>query len=513
MRRPADADAVQGLIALRDGQILDLIAATETALGQHRRLRQSNVGQVGHIAELNVVDALRHGERGDAAFVRDAFGRDDERFQPVGQDQLVHAVQIVLDAHHLRAGADGQLGGVLPALAAKKHAAAVELRPVGKPLIPLGGINAGQFHIAQRRREGEALDVRAVVKRGVLQRGQTVGQVQARQPRTLTESSVADDLQALVQRDGGQPRAAGKGTVVDARDAAGNVHRGQGGALIERRRADQLDARRNGHAGNIRAPEGVGADGLHGVGNGGRLALALIGEQLPLPDEEVRRTVVIKPIIVKRAELPGKGADAVGRPRAECPAVQERMLALDGDVGQIRARCKRAAADLRHARRNRDLFQIVVVVKRPLADGFQALRQDDLAQRGVRLGTPVVAVVECVVCNVGHGVRERDLAHNDIGVAVTLSRVEALDADDGIPVDGGRHHDLRFVPIVGCDLDGVARDKAVRVSISVFVRQLLFPEGMCRRQQRQQHGQHQQQGKQSSFHDVLRMQASFLSQD
>ena len=131
----------------------------------------------------------------------------------------------------------------------------------------------------------------------------------------------------------------------------------------------------------------------------------------------------------------------------------------------------------------------------------------------MRLGAPVVAVVERVVCNVGHGVRERDLAHNDIGVAVTLSRVEALDADDGIPVDGGRNHDLRFVPIVGCDLDGVARDKAVRVSISVFVRQLLFPEGVRRRQQRQQHGQRQQQGKQSSFHDVLRMQASFLSQD
>ena len=380
MRRSADTDAVQGLIALRDGQVLDLIAAAKAPLGQHRRLRQSNVGQVGHIAELNVVDALRHGERGDAAVGRAGI-RNDERLQPVGQDQLVHTLQIALDAHHLRAGADGQLGGVLPALAAKKHAAAVELRPVGKPLIPLGGINAGQFHIAQRRREGEALDVRAVVKRGVLQRGQAVGQVQARQPLALTESPVADDLQALVQRDGGQPRAAGKGTVVDARDAAGNVHGGQRRGLIKRGGADLPHARRNGHAGDIRAPEGVGADGLHGVGNDGRLALALIGEQLPVPDEEVRRTVVIKPIIVKRAELPGKGADAVGRPRAECPAVQERMLALDGDVGQIRARCKRSLADLRHARRNRDLFQIVVVVKRPLADGFQALRQHDLAQR------------------------------------------------------------------------------------------------------------------------------------
>ena len=189
------------------------------------------------------------------------------------------------------------------------------------------------------------------------------------------------------------------------------------------------------------------------------------------------------------------------------------MLALDGDVGQIRARCKRAAANLRHARRNRDLFQIVVVVKRPLADGFQALRQDDLTQRGVRLGAPVIAVGKRVVRDVGHGVRECDLAHEEIGRAVVLLVVEAPDTDDSIPVDGGRNHDLRFVPIVGCDLDGVARDEAVRVSISVFVRQLLFPEGMCRRQQRQQHGQRQQQGKQSSFHDVLRMQASFLSQD
>ena len=311
-----------------------------------------------------------------------------------------------------------------------------------------------------------------------------------------------------MQRDGGQPRAAGKGTVVDARDAAGNVHGGQRRGLIKRGGADLPYARRNGHAGNVRPPERRRADDLHGVREDGHLARALVGEQLPLPDEEVRRTVIIKPIIVKRAELPGKGADAVGRPRAECPAVQERMLAPDGDVGQIRARCKRSLADLRHARRNRDLFQIVVVVKRPLADGFQALRQ-----RGVRLGAPVIAVGKRVVRDVGHGVRECDLAHNDIGVAVTLSRVEALDADDGIPVDGGRHHDLRFVPIVGCDLDGVARDKAVRVSISVLVRQLLFPEGMCRRQQRQQHGQRQQQGKQSSFHDVLRMQASFLSQD
>lgn len=196
--------------------------------------------------------------------------------------------------------------------------------------------------------------------------------------------------------------------------------------------------------------------------------------------EEVRRTVVIKPIIVKRAELPGKGADAVGRPRAECPAVQERMLDLDGDVGQIRARCKRSLADLRHARRNRDLFQIVVVVKRPLTNGFQALRQHDLAQRGVRLGAPVVAVIERVVRDVGHGVRQRDLAHEDTGRAAALLVMEALDADDGVPVDGSRHHDLRFIAGIGDDLDGVARDKAVRVAIAILVRQLFLPERVRR---------------------------------
>ena len=357
------------------------------------------------------------------------------------------------------------------------------------------------------------LDVRAVVKRGVLQRGQAVGQVHARQARALTESPVADDLQALVQRDGGQPRAAGKGTVVDARDAAGNVHGGQRRGLIKRGGADLPHARRNGHAGNIRAPEGVGTDGLHGVRNDGRLALALIGEQLPLPDEEVRRTVVIKPIIVKRAELPGKGADAVAALLAERAAVQEGVLAADGDVGQILALCEGAPADLRHAGGDIDLLQVIIIVKRIFADGFQALRQDDLAQLEVGLRSPIIAVVERVVRNVGHGVRERDLAHEDIGRAVALLVVEALDADDGVSVDDSRHHDLRFTAGIGCDLNGVARDEAVRIAVAVLVRQLFLPERVRRRQQRQQHGQRQQQGKQSSFHGRLRMQASFLSQD
>ena len=158
--------------------------------------------------------------------------------------------------------------------------------------------------------------------------------------------------------------------------------------------------------------------------------------------EEVRRTVVIEPVIVKRAELPDKGADAVGCLRTERAAVQERIAPLKGDRRQIAAAGKRAAADLRHAGGDIDLLQVVVVVKRPLTDGFQALRQHDLAQRRVRLGAPVVAVVERVVRDVGHGVR-----------------------------------------------------------------QLFLPERVCRRQQRQQ------QGKQSSFHGVLRMQAYFLSQD
>ena len=316
-----------------------------------------------------------------------------------------------------------------------------------------------------------------------------------------------------MQRDGGHAGAVAEGVVVNALDAAGDVHRGQGGALIERRRADQLDARRDGHAGDVRPPERRRADDRYRVGDDRGLARAPVVQELPMPDEEVRGAVVIQPLLVQLAELSGKGADAVAALLAERAAMQEGVLAADGDVGQILALCEGAPADLRHAGGDIDLLQVIIIVKRIFADGFQALRQDDLAQLEVGLRSPIIAVVERVVRNVGHGVRERDLAHEEIGRAVVLLVVEALDADDGVPVDGGRNHDLRFVPIVGCDLDGVARDKAVRVSISVLVRQLLFPEGMCRRQQRQQHGQRQQQGKQSSFHGTLRMQASFLSKD
>ena len=66
-------------------------------------------------------------------------------------------------------------------------------------------------------------------------------------------------------------------------------------------------------------------------------------------------------------------------------AMQEGVLAADGDVGQILAVCEGTPADLRHADGNVDLLQVVVVVKRIFADGFQALRQDDLAQLKVGL--------------------------------------------------------------------------------------------------------------------------------
>ena len=316
-----------------------------------------------------------------------------------------------------------------------------------------------------------------------------------------------------MQRDGGQPRAAGKGTVVDARDAAGNVHGGQRRGLIKRGGADLPHTRRNGHAGDVRPPERRRADDRYRVGDDRGLARAPVVQELPLPDEEVRGAVVIQPLLVQLAELSGKGADAVAALLAERAAMQEGVLAADGDVGQILAFCEGAPADLRHAGGDIDLLQVIIIVKRIFADGFQALRQDDLAQLEVGLRSPIIAVVERVVRNVGHGVRERDLAHEDIGRAVALLVVEALDADDGVSVDNSRHHDLRFTAGIGCDLNGVARDEAVRIAVAVLVRQLFLPERVRRRQQRQQHGQRQQQGKQSSFHGRLRMQASFLSQD
>ena len=85
------------------------------------------------------------------------------------------------------------------------------------------------------------------------------------------------------------------------------------------------------------------------------------------------------------SELSGKGADAVAALLAERAAMQEGVLAADGDVGQILALCEGAPADFRHAGGNVDLLQVVVVVKRIFADGFQALRQDDLAQLKVGL--------------------------------------------------------------------------------------------------------------------------------
>lgn len=85
------------------------------------------------------------------------------------------------------------------------------------------------------------------------------------------------------------------------------------------------------------------------------------------------------------SELSGKGADAVTALLAERAAMQEGVLAADGDVGQILALCEGTRADLRHAGGNVDLLQVVVVVKRIFADGFQALRQDDLAQLKVGL--------------------------------------------------------------------------------------------------------------------------------
>ena len=68
------------------------------------------------------------------------------------------------------------------------------------------------------------------------------------------------------------------------------------------------------------------------------------------------------------SELSGKGADAVTALLAERAAMQEGVLAADGDVGQILALCEGTRADLRHAGGNVDL-----------------LRQDDLAQLKVGL--------------------------------------------------------------------------------------------------------------------------------
>ena len=154
------------------------------------------------------------------------------------------------------------------------------------------------------------------------------------------------------------------------------------------------------------------------------------------------------------SELSGKGADAVAALLAERAAMQEGVLAADGDVGQILALCEGTRADLRHAGGNVDLLQVVVVVKRIFADGFQALRQDDLAQLEVGLRSPIIAVVECTVCDVRHRFGQDNLADKDIGVAVAILVVEALDAHDGIAVDGRGDGDLRLVAVVSGDLNG-----------------------------------------------------------
>ena len=89
--RPADPEPVQGLVALWDGEISDLIAAGETALRQNRRLRKLDLGQAGHSVDVNVIYALRDGQLGDATVFRTGI-LNREGFQSVGKHQLVYAL-------------------------------------------------------------------------------------------------------------------------------------------------------------------------------------------------------------------------------------------------------------------------------------------------------------------------------------------------------------------------------------------------------------------------------------
>ena len=93
-------------------------------------------------------------------------------------------------------------------------------------------------------------------------------------------------------------------------------------------------------------------------------------------------------------------------------------------------------------------MQIVVVEERPLADGFQTFGQDDLAQLGMGLAAPIIVVIERIVRNIGHGIRQNDLCHKFVRRTVALHVMEALDAYNGIAVDRGRYRDLRFIAIV-----------------------------------------------------------------
>ena len=243
-------------------------------------------------------------------------------------------------------------------------------------------------------------------------------------------------------------RAAGEGTVADQRNAARNVHCGQRLTIVKRKASDLLHAGRNGDACDVRAPERLCADGLDGIGNDGRFACALVGQKLPLPDEKIRGAVVIEPVLVQFVQLSGKGTDAVAGSCAERAAVQKGIFALEHDGRQIRAGGKRALADFRHARGNLNLLQIVVVEERPLADGFQTFRQDDFAQLGMRLIAPIIVVIEGIVRDVGHGIWQNDLRHKFVRRTVALLAVKALDAYNGIAVDGGRYRNFRFIAIV-----------------------------------------------------------------
>ena len=294
--------------------------------------------------------------------------------------------------------------------------------------------------------------------------------------------------------------------MADQRNAARNVHCGQRLTIVKCIASDLPHAGRNGDAGDVRAPERLCTDGLDGIGNDGRFACALVGQKLPLPDEKIRGAVVIEPVLVQFVQLPGKGTDAVAGSCAERAAVQKGIFALEHDGRQIRAGGKRALTDFRHARGNLYLLQIVVVEERPLADGFQTFGQDDLAQLGMGLAAPIIVVIERIVRNIGHGIRQNDLCHKFVRRTVALHVMEALDAYNGIAVDGRGHGDRFLITVIRSDFNGVACHKAVGKTVTAVGGGLF--RSHCRhragkRNEEQNEGKNEKHSKDFSFHHGL----------
>ena len=374
--------------ALAEGHGLERGAAVEGVLTQGgEAIGQSNGRQLGAALEGGGADLLEAGRQRDGrdgGFLIEQVVADG--LHAVG-DGVGGAGEVLGQAHQNLAVAGQQgavlgpddAGAVLDDIALKGGAADKRGQTEGQGLGLVGG------------REGQGLEVGAVLERLLADEGDVVGNNEVHQRGAALEHLLAD---------GGQP---------------GGHKGGQVQAVVERG-IQALGIAQHGDGGHIAAGKGVGADEGQALGDGhllqtgaaGKAAgayggdVAQVGQRLQALAGEERRLGQLGQVL---GQLHGGYSRAVGELVAVC--VHRGDGVGNGDAGQGKAVIEQAGAEAGDAVGDHQVaLQGLAEVERLDADGGQALGQDAVV--GVAQGLQVLAVVERALVDDLHRLRQAD---------------------------------------------------------------------------------------------------------